>query len=242
MTLWATSRTQRTVVGRLERNELVLEALRQEAVRLAIREAKISAWGTIKDVSIALFDTERKDFSEGDALPGTSAVIHFEGRLTSVEGKLQLVVNVVLARDTDVIAGRLVSARAGLLEVAFDCWDDLDGLEPPPRMFANASPSPAPMPATVERASTLAEVARVLDQMPQPEEPEEDPVGEPEPGDLLDHPTFGIVEYEEEAEGGRARIKLSTGSRREVMLEVFDVQPREPLRGKKLWALKPRRR
>jgi predicted DNA-binding protein with PD1-like motif len=241
MTLWATSRTQRTVVGRLERNELVLEALRQEAVRLSIREARISAWGTIKEASIALFDSERKDFSEADPIPGTAAVIHFDGRLTSVEGKMQITANVVLARDTDVIAGRLISARAGVLEIAFDCWDDLDGLQPAPRMGGGAVPTPGPMPAAVDVPRSLGEAAQALEAIPPRVEPEES-VEEPEPGDLLEHPTFGIVEYEEEADGGRARIKLSTGSRREIMLEVFDTQPREPLRGKKLWALKPRRR
>jgi predicted DNA-binding protein with PD1-like motif len=97
-----------------------------------------------------------------------------------------------------------------------------------------ASPSP-------DELRTLLEMARVHEAMPAA--PERSAPGvEPEPGDLLDHPTFGVVEIEAEGDSGRVRIRLSNGSRREIALEVFEVVPRDPRGEQRLFALRPRRR
>ena len=50
------------------------------------------------------------------------------------------------------------------------------------------------------------------------------------------------VEVDSEGDAGRMRIKLATGSFREIMFEVFEVIQREPRDGKAFFSLRPRRR
>lgn len=238
MTMWATVRVPRRIVGRIERGDSVIDAIQTEAKRHAVHDAWVRCSGTVDDAAIAPFDVDQREFAGTQLLEGASAMVHCHGRLAIVDGALRLSLYAVLARGAQLIAGQLVSARAGLLEVELDCWDDLPVADAPPSHGALA---PVPAGPPVESPKTLGDAARALEAMPVRFE-SEDSAAEPEPGDLLDHPSFGVVEFEAEGEAGRVRIKLSTGSRREIMLEVFDVVPHEPIRGKRCFGLKPRRR
>ena len=218
---------------------MIVDVIQAEAQRRSVRDARVSAWGTVDDAAVALFDPERREYGPAQVLRGASAVVHFEGRLALFEGAPRLTAYVVLGRGPQVIAGQLVTARAGTLEVVMEAWDDLgreESASEPVRAKAAEQPAPAP-----ETAKTLADAARLLESMPEPFHTD-DVRGDPEPGELLDHPSFGIVELESEGDGGRVKIKLPNGSRRDIMLEVFEVVEREPLRGKRCFALRPRRR
>lgn len=92
----------------------------------------------------------------------------------------------------------------------------------------------------------LVEVARALETMPARREAAPE-VDEPEPpevraGDLLLHPTFDACEVIREAEPGTLEIRVQKNSSfRRIRMEVFEVTPREPRDGQRVWSLKPRK-
>ncbi len=232
MTTWATTQAQRRIVARLEGGESVIDAIQTEARRLAVHDARVHCWGIVDDAAVAPFDVSRREFGATQTLYGASAVVHCEGRLVMVDGVPRLSAYVVIARGPEVFAGQLVSARAASLEVVMESWGET------PRDAVHVTPPEVP---PHEPPKTLGDAAKALESMPQRFEGVVE-VSEPEPGDLLDHPSFGLVEFEAEGDAGRVRIKLSTGSRRDIMLEVFDIVPHAPVGGKRVFALKPRRR
>ncbi|MEI8257063.1 MAG: PPC domain-containing DNA-binding protein [Deltaproteobacteria bacterium] len=240
-TTWATSRLQRRIVARLETGESVTDAIQAEAKRQAVHDGRVHCWGTVEDAAVAPFDVGRGEFGATQIFKGPGALVHCEGRLVTVDGVRRLSAYVVLARGAQLFGGQLVSARAASLEVVIECWDDLATAVETPREAAHA-PAYEPEPiASPEPPRTLGEAAKALESMPVHFHAEV-AVCEPEPGDLLDHPSFGVVEFESEGDAGRVRIKLPTGSRREIMLEVFDLVARDPIGGKRVFGLKPRRR
>ncbi len=115
----------------------------------------------------------------------------------------------------------------------------------PPRETPRETPKEAPKEVLREVPRSLADVAKTLEAMPPKPEREDDLGSENEiaPGDLLEHPAWGLCDVLREAEPGTFDIRIqSRGSTRTIKTEIFEVQVRAPRDGRKVWGLKPRGR
>jgi predicted DNA-binding protein with PD1-like motif len=121
----------------------------------------------------------------------------------------------------------------------------------PQPVAARPAPASAPPPArevtpardVAPARASLADVARALEAMPARPERDADLGGDTDiqPGDLLDHPAWGECDVLREQEPGTFDIRIkSRGSTRTIKTEIFEVTPRPPREGKRVWGLKPR--
>jgi predicted DNA-binding protein with PD1-like motif len=234
-----TSRTSRSLAVRIEGGELNAR-LKGLAAERQIRFGAFRGRGVLQDPGLLAFDASRGEYTGSRALQGWFEATAIEGWIVSRGGGVELEVSAVLQQGGTTVSGRLAGGRVRTLTLSIECWDDVD----PNALDAGAADAGAGASQTAA-PKTLTEAAAALERRPSaPPDPHASDVErlEPEPGDFLEHPSFGIVEFEGEEESGRVRIKLASGSHREIMLDVFDIVAREPRNGKPLYALRPRRR
>ena len=202
----------------------MVQAVQSAALEHDASFAMVRGSGVIEDAVILRGGSDRHE-----PRAGLSDVISLTGHVVRGSGAYQARLYVLLVQGTQLIGGQLVRGHARSIAMTLECLDGVRLTVP-----------------TAEPVNTLGDAARALEttaNAPDPTDAEEPPSRpEPEAGDLLEHPSFGVVELESEGDSGRVKIKLGSGSMREIMLDVFEVLVKEPRDGKRLFALRPRRR
>ena len=232
------SRRGRRIVGRIERGELLPQALVAVCRERGVRSGEVRASGSLETVDLAAFDQVRKVWKATRAFTGGFDIVGFYGTVSERSGDLALWARAIVMRDRDngieVLGGHLVSARVYAFEYVIETFDDLllrrtndaaTGLS----LWGDAIPlgdEPAPPAAvpTVPRTVTWSEVANTPP--PREPEPEEADAGELGKGDILLHPTFGRCEIQR-IEGGNefAHVRLKNGRLVRLSLDVVKVSP-----------------
>ena len=193
--------------------------------------------------------TVARDTGNGVELVGGRLI---EAPVLAVELTLMVHDDLALERVPDAATG-IPSFRSVSAGGAANARESREAAKETARESARESARPAVTVTTVKPVvipaapkMPLVEVARALETMPARREaaPEVDEPEQPEvrAGDLLLHPTFDACEVIREAEPGTLEIRVQKNSSfRRIRMEVFEVTPREPRDGQRVWSLKPRK-
>jgi predicted DNA-binding protein with PD1-like motif len=135
------SRVTRCVMGRIERGEEVVQALRDLARMERIDAGFVRGQGALEAAELAAYDAAARGYVAAGSVAGPSELVSLEGNL-SLDGGVPDVrlwaVLAVLGRSADpapegaprppprLEAGLLVRARAAYVELAIDVYDDGD--------------------------------------------------------------------------------------------------------------------
>jgi predicted DNA-binding protein with PD1-like motif len=122
----------RCVMGRLERGEPVLDALRELARLEKVDAGFVRAQGAVEDAVLSLYDPVTRAYAPAATLPGPSELLSLEGSVSLAAGGVDVRLWAVLARAGAAGAppvatgGLLAAARALYVEFAIDVYDDGD--------------------------------------------------------------------------------------------------------------------
>ncbi len=114
----------------------------------------------------------------------------------------------------------------------------LERKPPTPVEAAPVAPEPVSAPAP-SAAISWAAVAAVSKAAP---EPEPDEPTEPQRGDFVEHRQFGLCRVEGEDPDGGTRIRLPSGARKTLRLDVMEVLPPRREAGRVVYPVRPRSR
>lgn len=124
----------RCVMGRLERGEDVVEALRDLARQERIDAGFVRAQGAVEEVALARYDAAARAYVPAGAVPGAAELASLQGSVSLEPGGggagVRLWAVVAVAPEAGgpgpVAAGLLLRARAVAVEFAVDVLDDGD--------------------------------------------------------------------------------------------------------------------
>jgi hypothetical protein len=122
----------RCVMGRLERGEEVVEALRDLARFEKIDAGSVRAQGAVDGAELARYDPAARAYVGAGGVPGTAELVSLAGNVSLDGGapavRLWAVLGAVSAGAArcEVAAGLLVRARAVYVEFFVDVYDDGD--------------------------------------------------------------------------------------------------------------------
>lgn len=226
--------------------DALLDALRDEIVTAGW----VRAGGILHDVRIAALGG-----ASPRSIQGSVQVVALEGSVGLSAGDVTCGLRAVLARETETgletIAGEIVEARIGALEVIVTAFDDVSAsrkagvqdvwqlggpAQPSPVAAAPspvAAPAPAaapaplpsePRPAAPKPSPTFSGAAMPLRPVRPPTE-EEDDETYPDAGDVVEHFAFGRCEVVK-SDGDRLHLRLGKDGRiKEIALEMLKVTP-----------------
>ncbi len=126
------SRPTRCVMGRIERGEEVVSALRELARFEKIDAGFVRAQGAVEGAELARYDAAARGYVAAGAVVGPAELVSLQGNVSLEGGAPEVRLWAVLAPAPEggapgtIVAGRLVRARAVYVELAIDVYDDGD--------------------------------------------------------------------------------------------------------------------
>ncbi len=126
------SRATRCVMGRVERGEEVVAALRALARFEKIDAGFVRAQGAVEDAQLSAYDAAARDYVESGSLAGPAELVSLQGSVALEGGMPDVRLWAVLAGSAgagargEIAAGLLVRARAVYVEFAIDVYDEGD--------------------------------------------------------------------------------------------------------------------
>lgn len=137
------SRVTRCVMGRIERGEEVVAALRELARFERIDAGFVRAQGAVEAAELAAYDAATRGYAAAGGVPGPAELVSLQGNVSLDGGAPDVRLWAVLAPAPDAVraqgpggrsftasprleAGLLVRARAVYVEFAIDVCDDGD--------------------------------------------------------------------------------------------------------------------
>jgi predicted DNA-binding protein with PD1-like motif len=195
------------------------------------------------------------------SLTGAVQVVMLDGSIGMGQGDVSCGLRALLARETDTgletLAGEIVEARVGALEVMVTALDDVSAARAPhpsgvslldtiasessPAVAQPATPRAPPAPAPVAEPELAAKPAIPKPSPtfsggaipPRPVRPvvEEEEHIYPDAGDVVEHFAFGRCEVVK-SDGDRLHLRLGKDGRiKEIALEMLKVTPLPPVEG-----------
>jgi predicted DNA-binding protein with PD1-like motif len=130
--LVAMSQRSRRFVGRLDRGEELVGAIRALCKDRDIRAGEVRGYGLLGSAEIAPYDREGRGYSAPRRLRSFFELLHLHGTIASRGGETAFTIHVTLARDNsdrgggiDILGGLLHSAEVLTFEFIVDAIDDL---------------------------------------------------------------------------------------------------------------------
>jgi predicted DNA-binding protein with PD1-like motif len=126
------SRVSRCVMGRLERGEEVVAALRDLARLERIDAGFVRAHGAVEAAELAAYDPAARRYVFAGALAGAAELVSLSGNLSLEDGAPEVRLWAVLSAapaaggPRELASGLLAGARAIYVEFAVDVFDDGD--------------------------------------------------------------------------------------------------------------------
>jgi len=125
------SRATRCVMGRVERGEEVVAALRALARFEKIDAGFVRAQGAVEDAQLSTYDAAARGYVESGGLAGPAELASLQGSVALEGGMPDVRLWAVLAAARpgarpEIAAGLLVRARAVYVEFAIDVYDEGD--------------------------------------------------------------------------------------------------------------------
>jgi predicted DNA-binding protein with PD1-like motif len=126
------ARVTRCVMGRVERGEDVVEALRELARMERIDAGFVRAQGAVEDVELAAYDGAERGYVPAGAVAGAAELVSLQGSVSIEGGAPEVRLWAVVSAPPPgggpgaIAAGLLVRARAVSVEFAVDALDDGD--------------------------------------------------------------------------------------------------------------------
>jgi len=126
------SRTTRCVMGRVERGEEVVAALRALARFEKIDAGFVRAQGAVEDAQLSAYDAAARGYVASGGLAGPAELVSLQGSVALEGGTPDVRLWAVLAAGAgagvrrEIAAGLLVRARAVYVEFAIDVYDEGD--------------------------------------------------------------------------------------------------------------------
>lgn len=172
-----------------------------------------------------------------------------------VEAAEAISVDVVIHALDDLGVRRSVEERSGLVVITGE--SRRDGARPTERREPVREPdrrgvvaAPAPQPPVAGSGWAMAAAVSSGAPHARPSVPVEDPLGAapkkveeehvPSVGEYVDHRQFGLCRVEKVGADGELLIRLETGRRKEIRIDVFEVMPPKMEGSRKVYALRPR--
>lgn len=119
----------RTIVGRLERGEDLLDGLRALCASRQIRCGVVSAVGALEQAEVAHYLPSQRAYGPARTLTGPLEILSVTGNLSESDGELSIRLQVTLSREGDngveVMGGRLLSGRVYFCELSVLALDDV---------------------------------------------------------------------------------------------------------------------
>jgi predicted DNA-binding protein with PD1-like motif len=240
------SKSSRTILLRLEDNDLLPEALAIGLEVEGITAGWLRASGVVADLEIRAGEDVRR-------VSGPVMAATIESSI--VGGRDSIVLRGVFSRDSgasiETFAGELVRARVLTLDVVITALEEATVAPSPPERKAASPMAQAPAPAwsaAVDASARSPEpspkpqpVLVRTDPMPVPPKIRraETDVDQPFPdaGDVVEHFAFGRCEVVK-SDGDRLHVKLARDGRiREIALEMLKVSAMDPVEGRKHFRL-----
>jgi predicted DNA-binding protein with PD1-like motif len=130
--LVAMSQRARRFVGRLDRGEELVSALRALCKERDVRAGEIRGSGLLASAEIAPYDREARGYAAPRRLRSFFELVHLHGTIASRGGETTVTLHATLARDNqdrgggiDILGGLLHSAEVLTFEFMLDAMDDL---------------------------------------------------------------------------------------------------------------------
>ncbi len=126
------SRVTRCVMGRIERGEEVVAALRELARFERIDAGFVRAQGAVEAAELAAYDAATRGYAAAGGITGPAELVSLQGNVSLDGGAPDVRLWAVLAQPPQpgappaLAAGLLVRARAVYVEFAIDVCDDGD--------------------------------------------------------------------------------------------------------------------
>jgi predicted DNA-binding protein with PD1-like motif len=266
------SRRVRHVVARLERGEKLPDALLAIAEEHAIATAWLDGLGSFQWVEVCEYDQSTEEYTPARRIDAPTEILALQGNLSFREGAPFAHVHVTLSRETadgiQVLGGHLVAGEVFSCELRLAVYDDLalgrerdaaTGLalwkgEQLPRMRPTPIVDDAHSRATPARGISWNDVAAASAAAPAGPAPaplpekrrttEEEFFDEPIPerGDFVEHLVFGLCRVDGEDADGGLIIRLPSGVRKTIKLDVLSVAPARHDGDRRIYPLRPRKR
>ncbi len=116
-------------MGRLDKDQDLLQGILEVCRKYSVRCAEIRALGALREVEIAVYDQRRKDYLTSKKFAGDLEILNATGNVSERDGDLFCHLHVTLSRDTDngleVLGGHLVSGKVFACEFTLSTCDDL---------------------------------------------------------------------------------------------------------------------
>jgi predicted DNA-binding protein with PD1-like motif len=219
--LYASSTVSRRIVGRIEIDENLLDALVRVCRDASVLAGQIRCQGTLSSVELGVFDREHGDYITSFKSGGSLELLSLDGNVSMMGAERVINAHATVAfashGQNRVVGGQLRNATVHAVEFVIDVFDDLElnrFLDSETRLplwkeVLKIEKKPGPTPTAPNKAVSDEDVA------PEPE-PERKGASRPvdpeleddlehlvtlEPGDILRHPKLGeceVVRVEDE--------------------------------------------
>jgi hypothetical protein len=130
--LVAMSQRSRRFVGRLDRGQELVDAIRALCKERDVRSGEIRASGLLTAVEIAPYDRESRGYAAPRRLRAFFELLHLHGTIALREGEITVQLHATLSRDNqdrgggiDILGGTLLQAEVLTCEFVLEAFDDV---------------------------------------------------------------------------------------------------------------------
>ncbi|MCD6498660.1 MAG: DNA-binding protein [Deltaproteobacteria bacterium] len=127
--LVAVSRKGRSIMGRLDRGDSLIDSLLQVCRKYSVRSAEIRGLGAFQEVELTAYDQSKGQYLPPHRFAGNLEILSLVGNVTEKDGDLFCHLHATIARDTDnglqVLGGHVKQGTVFACEFVLDTLDDV---------------------------------------------------------------------------------------------------------------------
>jgi len=229
----------------MERGEEVAEALLSLAHERNIRSGWVSALGAFEWVELVEYDQLQRVYKPPQVFNSPCEILSLTGNVSLKEGAPFVHLHATVSRETDngiqVLGGHLLRGLVFACEFMVECCDDL-ALQ---RRYDAATGLDLWSPE-LGSISVSGTAARGMHPTPSPpasvaSAPDLWAPGEPEVGDWLEHPQYGLCQVQDHSEDASLIVRLSSGALKTLRLDYFRLSPPRTQGSQRIFSIRPRR-
>lgn len=239
------ARQFRRILGRMERGEEVAEALLSLAHERNIRSAWVNALGAFEWVELVEYDQVQRVYKPPQLFNSPCEILSLTGNISLKEGVPFVHLHAAVSRETDngiqVLGGHLLRGLVFACEFMVVCCDDL-ALQ---RRHDAATGLDLWSPE-LGSISVSGTAARAIHPTPLPSagassEPDLWSPSEPEVGDWLEHPQYGLCQVQDRMEDDSLIVRLPSGALKTLRLDYFRLSSPRKHGPQRVFSIRPRR-